>query len=205
MKLKLRHETAGKLLFDAATDFPPEVLLQRPGLFQAILDCIGTPFSDADIGIFSLYSRETKLVMIKLISFPESDPYGCHPIACINSLRIIMRKAEKAYSSYLDGGLVAHSPFPTKDPKQAVDSVDAMVSDNFIQNYIKINVFVYEMYLFRRSKTFYSYVILVITVFQTMPIIAFQNNIFRDLRCQVFHLPFLLQHSLFYVEKTIVC
>ncbi len=123
--MKLRHDSAGKLLLDAASNFPPEVMLQRPGLLQAILDCIGAPFSDIDYGMELNYP----LFLSYSVLMAESDPYGCHPVSFINSLCIIMRKSEKAYLVYLDGGLVTQSLFQRPPPTQGAE--DTVV--NFLQ------------------------------------------------------------------------
>ena len=52
MKLKLGHYDCEKALSDVLVDFPVEVILQRPGLIEAVLDIVGSIFPAGAQGSF---------------------------------------------------------------------------------------------------------------------------------------------------------
>lgn len=54
--MKLQHERAARDLWDVLEDFPPQALLQKTNLLHAVLDLVGAPFCQADVGEYVLVS-----------------------------------------------------------------------------------------------------------------------------------------------------
>ena len=50
VKVKLQHERAAWDLWDVLEDFPPQALLLKTNLLHSVLDLVGAPFSQADVG-----------------------------------------------------------------------------------------------------------------------------------------------------------
>ena len=50
IKVKLQNERAARDLWDVLEDFPPQAVLLNTHLLHCVLDLVGAPFSQADVG-----------------------------------------------------------------------------------------------------------------------------------------------------------
>jgi len=50
VKVKLQNERAARDLWDVLEDFPPQALVLKTNLLHSVLDLVGAPFSQADVG-----------------------------------------------------------------------------------------------------------------------------------------------------------
>ena len=53
VKVKLNHSDSFEILRNILVDFPPQVLLGRPGLIQSVLDIVGSTHCLDDIGLLA--------------------------------------------------------------------------------------------------------------------------------------------------------
>ncbi len=52
IKVKLQNDRAARHLWDVLEDFPPQAVLLNTHLLHGVLDLVGAPFSQADVGKF---------------------------------------------------------------------------------------------------------------------------------------------------------
>jgi hypothetical protein len=89
VRVKLRHESAGRELWDVLANFPPQALLLKTNLLHTVLDVVGAPFSQADV---------------------EADPTGLHAVTALRWLEALLRKCKQAFAMQMDGALCARVP-----------------------------------------------------------------------------------------------
>lgn len=52
MRVKLQHECAARELWAVLADLPSQALLLKTNLLHSVLDLVGAPYSQADIGTY---------------------------------------------------------------------------------------------------------------------------------------------------------
>ena len=86
VKVKLGHDTAVQLLWDALNDFPAPVLAARPSLLAALLDLVG-----------SVYPQ-------------DQSTGGLCPVTAMSWLETLLAKSAKAFVVHLEGSLCSSIP-----------------------------------------------------------------------------------------------
>jgi hypothetical protein len=89
VKLKLKHDTARKLLWSVIVDYPPSLLLWRPDLLKCLVDLIGAPFSHEDV---------------------HSDHLGIHAVGSIYMFQYLLVKLKCEVVAYLEGDMCSMPP-----------------------------------------------------------------------------------------------
>jgi hypothetical protein len=105
-------------------DFPAIAILQRREILIALLNIIGSPYSQADVG--ELMSPYCKLRCITVSEYVELDRLGLHAVGAMLILQQLLSKAAQEVNLYFDTTLcVVHK---SSDGESSFEpSLDKMV------------------------------------------------------------------------------
>ena len=76
---------------DAVIDFPPQALLCRVGLLQAMLDVLGNPTA-CSVEVF------------------HSSPFGLHPLFAMNWFKQLLIASKTAFKTQMEGSMCSTIP-----------------------------------------------------------------------------------------------
>ena len=132
IKVKLQNERAARDLWDVLEDFPPLAVLLNTHLLHCVLDLVGAPFSQADVGkLLCLIVHKGDVpnilkysISLLIFLFTDADPHGLHCLSALKWLETLLQKCTHAFSVQLDGSLCTHSSYNNNDNSQKEDVPD---------------------------------------------------------------------------------